>query len=82
MEALDLLEVEEVRAGLPKVKNARLAAWAAVVVAPAPEPFHMWALARDHTSRRPRTSMLDVVATSTQFAPEETSLALSRLVVC
>jgi len=82
-EVLHLLEEEEeTHVVLPTARNARHAAWVAVAAAQALEPCHMLALAREDTSRRPHTSMLDVAATSTQFALEETSPASSLRAVC
>jgi len=65
----------------PKARIARLVALvAAVVVVPGPCP--MWDAVRASTSRRPRTSMLDVVATSMQSGPEETSHASLQRAAC
>ena len=65
----------------PKARIARLVALvAAVVVVPGPCP--MWDVVRASTSRRPRTSMLDVVAISMQSAPEEISHASLQCAAC
>jgi len=79
-EVLSLLATMGIAAS-PKAKIAPLAALVAVTVVVL-GPCHMWDVVRASTSKRPRTSMLDVVATSMPFAPEEISHASSHRAAC
>jgi len=74
--------VAEEIAALPKARTARLAALVAAVVVVVAGPCPMWDVVRASTSKRPRTSMLAVVAISMQSAPEETSHASLQRVAC
>jgi len=65
-----------------RARIAVLAALVAVAAAAAVGPCHMWGVVRASTFKKLHTSMSDVVATSTLFAPEETSHASLRLAAC
>jgi len=81
LEVLPIMATTEIAVS-PKARIAQLVALVAAVVVVVPGPCPMWDVVRASTSRRPRTSMLDVVAISMQSAPEEISHASLQRAAC
>jgi len=82
-EVLPIMATTEEIAVSPRARIARLAALVVAAAAAAvEEPCPMWDVVKASTSKRPRTSTLDVEAISMQSAPEETSRASLQRVAC
>jgi len=76
-----MVEAEEIAVS-PRARIARLAALVVAAAAAVEGPCPMWDVVKASTSKRPRTSTLDVEAISMQSAPEEISRASLQRVAC
>ena len=81
-EVLPTMATMEEIAVSPRARIARLAALVVVAAAAVEGPCPMWDVVKASTSKRPRTSTLDVEAISMQSAPEEISRASLQRVAC
>jgi len=77
-----IMAITEEIAVSPRARIARLAALVVAAAAAVEGPCPMWDVVKASTSKRPRTSTLDVEAISMQSAPEEISRASLQRVAC